>query len=65
LPPVADRTVSSLRPIFNNMVCPQGWNLSTRGNVHPFIHLLWVNTLYSLEEWRGEQRISPLGGQLG
>jgi hypothetical protein len=24
LPPVADRTVSSLRPIFNNMVCPQG-----------------------------------------
>jgi hypothetical protein len=34
--------------------------LSPRGNVHPFAHPQgW--TLYCLEEWRGEQRISPPG----
>jgi hypothetical protein len=27
---------------------PQGWNLSPRGNVHPFVQPQGVNTLYSL-----------------
>jgi hypothetical protein len=31
------------------MVCPQGWTLSPRGNVHPFVHPRGV---YCLEEWR-------------
>jgi hypothetical protein len=40
----------------------QGWHLSPRGNVHPFIHPLgWTLFIYCLEEWRGEQRNSPLG----
>jgi hypothetical protein len=40
---------------------PQGWNWSPSGNVHPFVHLKGMNTLYCFEEWRGEQRISPPG----
>jgi hypothetical protein len=40
---------------------PQGWNLSPRGEVYPFVHPPGVNTLYCLEEWRDEQRISPPG----
>jgi hypothetical protein len=34
---------------------PQGWNQSPRRNVHPFVHP------FCLEEWRGEQIISPPG----
>jgi hypothetical protein len=42
------------------MICPHGWTLSPRANVHPFVHPQGVNNLfYCLEEWRGEQRISP------
>jgi hypothetical protein len=26
------------KPVFNNMVFPQGWTLFPRGNVHPFVH---------------------------
>jgi hypothetical protein len=40
---------------------PHGWNLSPRGNVHPFVHPPGVISLYCLEEWRGKQRISPPG----
>jgi hypothetical protein len=41
---------------------PQGWNLSPRGNVHPFVHPTgWTLSTYCSEEWRGEQRISPPG----
>jgi hypothetical protein len=50
------------RAILNFTSGPKGWtwNLSPRGNVHPFIHPQgW--TLYCLEEWRGEQRSSPPG----
>jgi hypothetical protein len=35
--------------------------LSPRGNVQYLCSPPGVNTLYGLEEWRGEQRISPLG----
>jgi hypothetical protein len=40
----------TLRAILNFTPGPQGW-----------ISPLGVNTLYCLEEWRGEQRISPPG----
>jgi hypothetical protein len=33
--------------------------------VHPFVHPhTWVNTLYCLQEWRGEQRILPPGDKI-
>jgi hypothetical protein len=47
------------RPVLNNMVWPQGWNLSPRGNVNPRAGV--NNSLYCLEEWRGVQIISPPG----
>jgi hypothetical protein len=65
-----------LRPVFNNMVCPQGWslplgvNLAHRGELcplgecSPLCSPPGVNTLYCLEEWRAEQRISPPGDNL-
>jgi hypothetical protein len=46
------------RSILNFTPGPQGWNLSLRRNVYPCVG---VYTLYCLEEWRGEQRISPQG----
>jgi hypothetical protein len=61
------------RPVFNNMFAPQGWslalgvNLAHRGElclIGGMFTLLFTpgeNTLYCLEEWTGEQRISPLG----
>jgi hypothetical protein len=54
-----------LRATLNFTPVPQGWNLSPKGNV---CHQGWP--LNSLEEWRGEHRISPpayyftTGGQL-
>jgi hypothetical protein len=53
--------LSTLRAILNFTPGGQEWNLSPRGEVHPFVHPPRVNTLYCLEEWRGEQRISPPG----
>jgi hypothetical protein len=48
----------NLRTILNFTPGPQGWILSPRGNVHPFVHPQgW--TLYYLEEWRGKKIISP------
>jgi hypothetical protein len=41
-----------LRDILNFTPGPQGWNLSSRGNVHPFVH----------PPGRGEQWILPPGG---
>jgi hypothetical protein len=47
---------------FNFTPCPQGLNLSPRGNVHPFVHPQgWTHSTLGTEEWRGEQRISPPG----
>jgi hypothetical protein len=60
------------RPVFNNMVCPQGWslplwvNLAPRGEICSLGGMFnpsftpGVNTLY-VEEWRREQWISPQG----
>jgi hypothetical protein len=33
--------------------------VSPRGNVNPLVHPPGVNTLYCLEEWRGEQSSLP------
>jgi hypothetical protein len=41
---------------FRGKLHPLGWNLSPRGNVHPFVH-----PHYCVQEWRGEQRIFPQG----
>jgi hypothetical protein len=69
----ANRGSTHLMPVFNNMVCPQGWNFPLGGNIAPRGELCplgriftpsfppWVDTLYCLEEWRGEQRSSPPG----
>jgi hypothetical protein len=43
------------RAILNFTPGTQGWNLSPRGSVHPFVHPQGWTLLY-LEEWRGEQR---------
>jgi hypothetical protein len=40
--------------------CPQGWTLCPK-ECPSLRSPLGVNTLYCLEEYRGEQRISPLG----
>jgi hypothetical protein len=38
---------------------PQGWNLSPRGNVQPYLHPRGEHsTLRYLEEWRGKQKTS-------
>jgi hypothetical protein len=42
-------------------MAPRGWTLAPRGKCSPLRSPPGVNTLYSLEEWRGEQRISPQG----
>jgi hypothetical protein len=61
--------ISGQRAILNFTPAPprgershQGWNLSHRGNVHPFVHPPpGVNNLYCLEEWKGKERISAPG----
>jgi hypothetical protein len=45
-------------------VCPKGWTLSPRGNVHPPFTSTGVNTLYYLEEWRVQQIVFTPRGQL-
>jgi hypothetical protein len=42
---------------------PQGWNFSPREMFTPSF-TPGVNTLYCVEEWRGEQWISPPGDNL-
>jgi hypothetical protein len=39
------RRIGTLRVILNITPGPQGWNLSPRGNVHPFVHSQGMNTL--------------------
>jgi hypothetical protein len=61
-PPPTGGDLECPRAILNFTPGPQGWNLSPRGNEYPFVHTPpGVNTLYCLEEWRVEQRISPQG----
>jgi hypothetical protein len=48
-----------LRPVFNYMVCPQGLKFASYLEFSPLRSPPGVNTLYCLEESRGDQRISP------
>jgi hypothetical protein len=54
------------RAILNFTPCPRGWTwhpgvkFVPQGECSPHCSPPGVNTLYCLEEWRGEQRISPL-----
>jgi hypothetical protein len=46
------------KPVFNNMVCPQGWSLPL-GEMFTLRSPTGVITLHCLDEWRSEQIISP------
>jgi hypothetical protein len=50
-------------PIFKR-VHPWGWTLSPRSEHFPLCSPLGVNTLYSIEAWKGKQRIFVPRGQL-
>jgi hypothetical protein len=51
---------TQLRTILNFTPGPQGWNMSPRGNVHPFVHP-WGEQSLLFRKMEGEQIISPPG----
>jgi hypothetical protein len=61
------RDILNFTPGPQGQTSPLGLNLAPRGEICPLGGIftpLSVNTLYCLEEWRGEQRISPRGDNL-
>jgi hypothetical protein len=52
---------SAQRAIIDFTPGPQGWIFVPYGECSPLPKPPGVNTLKCLEEWRGEQRISPQG----
>jgi hypothetical protein len=58
------RAILNFIPGSQGRTLPLGWNLSSRGNVHPFVHPQGWTLSTAFEEWMGEQRIPPPGDKI-